>query len=64
MIKACPLYSEPIEQDGGTTLRSSYPCIENECAWWQDTTGECAILSIARTLFVSLKKGKMTLGNL
>lgn len=27
---------------------STYPCDEKKCAWWDDFTGHCAILSISR----------------
>ena len=46
----CPLITAGLMADHETSITSSFDCLKEECAWWDEHTQKCAVLTIAKKL--------------
>jgi hypothetical protein len=47
----CPLFVQAIVAYQGNDQEAKLDCLKEECAWWDNTNGLCAILQLSKAVY-------------
>jgi len=47
----CPLMRIPITTKGAADREKIDECIKEECAWWNETNGNCGVLQLCKSIY-------------
>jgi len=47
----CPIFINAMIQTGRTDVAGETPCLQEDCAWWDDSAQQCSIKTVCEDIF-------------